>query len=185
MKRSLILCVLSFLVLLAAFGGYLYWYRVVSAASKEAGALADTIAARSRAQTRIAVADSALDQLSGTEADLGAYFVAPANVVPFIEDLQSRGSATGATVSVLSVAASPSAGTGVTDPGAPLPTLTISLSITGGFDAVVRAAGAIEYAPYDLSVGSLALTESGTGTANAWTATMGLTVGSTFATTTP
>jgi hypothetical protein len=168
MTRSLVLCILSCVLAALALAGYLLWYHAVSAKSVEAETLGNQIITRDRAQSRIGAASAEVADLASAEAGVGAYFVAPQNVVPFIEQLQSLGASTGASVSVLSVAANPPAA------GA-LPVIAISLAVTGSFDHVVRAVGAIEYAPYDLALSSLALAE---GTAGAWTADVALTVGS-------
>jgi hypothetical protein len=172
MKRSLIACIVSGILLVLALVFYAAWYQTVATASAAADNLGNEITVRSRTQVLITAARAALAQLSSTETDVEAYFVAPQNVVPFIETLQSLGSSIGSTVNVLSVAASPVPG----GTSAALPTITISLSITGTFDQVVRTIGAIEYAPYDLTISMLSLSAGAKGI---WTADVTLLVGST------
>jgi hypothetical protein len=59
--------------------------------------------------------------------------------VAFLGDLEKQGKAQGAAVEVLSV----------TDQDATKRRISLSLKITGSFDAVVRTLGTIEYGPYD------------------------------------
>jgi hypothetical protein len=55
------------------------------------------------------------------------------------------------------------------------PSLELTLTVTGTFDAVMRTVGAIEYAPYDLSITGLDLGQTDK---NAWHADVTLLVGS-------
>jgi hypothetical protein len=168
MKRSMIGTAVAGTLFLAASGAYLWWYSAVAVASAQAQSLANDITTRSRAELRITAARTTLANLALAESTVAGYFVAQANIVPFIEQLQTLGAASGATVSVLSV----SAGTGAANPP-----ITISLSISGTFDHVARAVGAIEYAPYDLTVSSLTITQ--TKDKKSWQAGMIIVVGST------
>ena len=67
-------------------------------------------------------------------------------MVAFIDTLEGRGRSLGATVNVLSVS---------TGGDSAHPTLELTLSIKGSFDAVMRTVGSIEYAPYAISISSL------------------------------
>jgi hypothetical protein len=173
MKRPMIACAAALVLFLATLVVYLGWYGSVVAESDQAQNIANEITIRSRAELRITAARTALANLAIAESTVAGYFVAQANIVPFIEELQSLGATAGANVSVLSVSAGPSIPTAAGTAVASTP-ITITLSITGSFDHVVRAAGAIEYAPYDLEVSSLALAQKD----GAWQANMTVVVGS-------
>jgi hypothetical protein len=71
--------------------------------------------------------------------------------VQFINDIESRGSKLGATVSVSSVSAGDSSAHA---------SLSLALSVSGSFDAVMRTMGAIEFAPYDIRVENLSLNQA-------------------------
>ncbi len=157
----------------AALAGYWYWYGTVSAESVTVANLAQQVDARTSTAARIASAQTALAQIAGDEAAVRAYFVPEANIVSFIDDLQARGSALGATVAVQSVSASGSAAR---------PSLSLAVTVTGTFDAVMRTVGVFEYAPYDLSITGLAVTEDAK---NAWHADVKLVVGSAAASAPP
>jgi len=156
--------ILALVVLMLSLGGYFFWYHSVSAASRNAATLASAIVQASAANQQAAQARSAASGLLSSETVVNQYFLADADVVPFLENLQSLGTSVGAQVQVLSVSAL-KGGSG----------LTVALHITGTFDSVARTAGAIEYAPYDLTEQSFALANDGK---NAWHADMTITVGS-------
>lgn len=157
---------IALVVLAAALSAYGSAYLLVSRSSATAAELRSQVDARSAAAARIAIARSALTELAEDEATVRGYFVSEERVVQFISDLEARGRATGASVEVLSV----SAGQGATVSQ----NLTLALSITGGFSSVLRALGAIEYAPYHISVASLSLRK---GLESGWRADVRLDVG--------
>ncbi|HUY05545.1 MAG TPA: hypothetical protein VMV62_02420 [Candidatus Paceibacterota bacterium] len=151
----------------AALAGYGVWYAAVSAKSAEVADIQGQIDAATENASRIAAARAALAEVAGDEAKVQAYFVSEAGIVAFINSLESLGLSQKAAVSVLSVSAA----------GTPArPTLQLSLSVKGAFDAVMRTVGAIEYAPYDLSISTLSV---GQDAKNSWHADLSLTVGST------
>ena len=90
-------------------------------------------------------------------------------MVAFINDLEARGRVQGVAVNVLSVSAG-----GETKQ----PTLTLVLTVQGTFDAVMRTVGAIEYAPYALSISGLSLGQDGKDIKDSWRADLKLRVGS-------
>ena len=157
---------LSVVVFLAALIGCGFWYGVLSAKSAAVAGLESQIEAEAQTAERIASARAALTQIAGDEASVQAYFVSDATVVSFIDDLQSKGSALGATVTVLSVAAANENAH---------PALQLSVGIQGPFDAVMRTVGAIEYAPYDVVMGNATVGKLDTGK---WSANLTFTVGS-------
>lgn len=169
MRRTHTICIAACVALVIALVAYVWWYHTVASLSAQASGLTNALAARARAETRISAAQAQLAELSSQESTVDGYFISNADIVPFIEQLQSIAATAGAQTNILSVAA----GTG------PSPTFTIALSITGDFSHVVRAVGAIEYAPYDLIVSGLTFTSS----KRTWQANMTLVVGATTAST--
>jgi len=158
-------------VALAALVGYGFWYAAVAAKSAAVANLQSQIDTKTETMSRIASARAALAEISGDEAAVQSYFVSETGVVAFIDGLEAQGKAQGTVVSVLSV----SAGAADTQPA-----FVLSLTIKGAFDAVMRTLGAIEYAPYDLSISELSLVQNGK---NAWQADLKLLVGSVSAAT--
>lgn len=166
MRKALLQLLLTLCAVAAAAGGYFVLYEAVSAKSAEAAALQTQINAKTEASARVTAAQAALSEIATDETAVQAYFVPESAVVPFIDDLESRGRALHTTVSVTSVAAKQVESR---------PALVLSLTIDGSFDAVMRTVGAIEYAPYDISVSSLTLALSDGGN---WRAGLGVLVGS-------
>lgn len=166
MKSPSIHFILALIICLATAAGYGVWYTIVSNKSNDVANLQNQITTESDTISRIASARVALAEIAGDEKAIQGYFVSETDVVAFINDLEQRGLAEKATVSVLSVSAG----------GPPArPTLLVALTIKGTFDSVMRAVGVIEYAPYAISISSLSVGEDA---ANAWHADVNLTVGS-------
>lgn len=160
---------ISFLVLAAALGAYGFWWTVVSHTSAQASEMHTQVTARAEDARRIRAAQEALATIAGSEASVASHFVSTADVVPFLESLESTGSALGAKVEVVSVGADTREGH---------PALTLSLQITGPFDAVVRTLGAIEYGQYDIVLSNLALdTPNASQASPVWTAAAVFSVG--------
>lgn len=168
MKTSIAGLALGLLLAAGAAGAYAWWYHLVALQSAKAAELSTDIAATREAEDRIVAAKAALAELSIDESVLQDYFVSEGNVVAFLADLQELGRKLGSNVSVLSVSAASGA-----------PALSVALQISGTFDAVTRTAGAIEHAPYAITVQSLSLSEGETvKRATVWSAGMTLSVGS-------
>ncbi len=165
MKASLARLFLALAVFAGALGAYGVWYQTVSAQSAVVADLENQISQKTETSARIASARAALTEVAGDEAAVRSYFVSPTNVVGFIDDLQARGRALGATVSVLSVN---------TDTASAHTALTLSIKAVGSFDAVMRTVGAIEYAPYDISLGTVGV---GLDNRGVWHADVALSVG--------
>lgn len=177
MKYSLFRTAISFVVLVMVVIAYAICYAMVAARSTNAADLETQIATKTQVAERLKSVRAALEELSGDEAEVQGYFVSNANIVSFIDTLQRRGNELGSKVNVLSVSAA----------NTKSPTLTLTLQIQGPFSAVMRTVGAVEYAPYALTVSSLSVTEvqgSEASKVASWTANMTVLVGSTSATST-
>jgi len=166
MKISYARAIVIFAASIAVLIGYAMWYAAVANKSAAVAGLESDIAAKTEAANRIASARAALSGIAGDEDAVQNYFVPETGVVAFINDLEAHGKAQGAAVSVLSVS---------TDNSGTPPTLLLALSVKGAFDAVLRTVGAIEYAPYDLSISGLSIKQDAS---NAWHADLKILVGS-------
>jgi hypothetical protein len=146
------------------------WYARVGDESARAVALGGKIQDAKQSGARVIEAKKELEKASADEAAIRGYFVSTADVVPFLESMQSTGSRFGTQVEVASVSS---------DAAKPHARLALSLRITGTFDGVERTLGAIEYQPYDTVVQTLTLdTPEGQGGAvPQWTAAVTLSVG--------
>jgi Tfp pilus assembly protein PilN len=175
--RSLIPLIVAFVILLVALGLYGFGYYTLASDTQKAATLATQINLKSQQLDRLARAHTALATLANDEATLRQYSVGKEEVVPFLETLQATGRPLGAGVQVLSVA---------NEKSGTHNRISLSLSITGSFDAVMRTLGAIEYGPYDGVVTSLSLEtvpSAGKG-GNTWTAATMYSVGLRSASTT-
>ncbi len=167
----------SFLHLLSASSvctvaviGYGFWYAAVDAKSVAVATLESQVIAKTTTVNRVASSRASLAGIRGDEVTIWNYFVPETGVVAFIDALQVRGEARGATVDVLSVS---SAGTAT-----PEQSLVLSLSVSGTFGAVMGTVGAIEYAPYNLRISELSITKG----KDEWRASLTILVGSVSAT---
>lgn len=165
-KKPLIHAVIAFVALLIAIGGYAYWHYLVSTKSAEAESLGNDIATAIAESEQAAATRAALESLATDEAALRGYFIATDDIVPFLEVLETTGRNLGADVEVAAVSDAPGADGRI----------TLSLRITGSFDAVLRTVGAIEYGPYDSRVENLTI-EATPLDASSWNATGVFSVG--------
>lgn len=166
MKKSLVTLLVVFMVCGIALYSYSLWYGVVVDLSTTVAMAERKIAQLSEDATRTEALRATLKEIEGDEQLVQGYFVSEDRVAAFIDGLEARGRALGAKVTVTSVADADSNGHSG---------LALVLLVKGDFDAVMRTVGAIEYAPYDLSITSLILTHDITG---GWHADVKLTVGS-------
>lgn len=166
MKSLVTQAAIAVLVCIGTIGAYAFWYSAIETKSASVASLQSEIDTKRVNAGRIASARVALAEISGDEMAVHSYFVPETGVVAFIDDIEARGRAQKAAVSVLSVSRD--------DAGA-RPVLTLTISIKGTFDAVMRTIGSIEYAPYDLSLSSLSL---GQDDKNLWHADSKILVGS-------
>ncbi len=156
---SIFLCV-------AASIGYGVWYSVLSAKSEEVANLENDIRAKTETANRIAATRTVLASVANEEEIVRGYFVPETGVVAFIDALEAQGKKQGAVVRVLSVE---------NEEVKKQPSLALSLTVKGTFEAVMRTVGAVEHVPYDLSVSRLTVTQDGK---NMWQANLTLLVGS-------
>lgn len=173
MKSPFIHLILACGLCAAMLTGYGAWYQHVSAKSAEVTLLQGQVDAKTRAANRLAAAQTTLTEITEDEKLIHEYFVSENGVVSFINGLEARGKSLGAAVDVLSVS------TGGT---ALQPALILTVSVSGPFDAVARAVGSIEYAPYDISISRLMF---GQGEGNSWHAELSILVGALSANTIP
>lgn len=142
------------------------WYLFIEKGRTHVADLESRIQQKTEHAAYISAARASLTEIQGEETAMQNYFVSNAEVVPFINLLQSEGRAIGTTVSVGALS------TAVVKNH---PVISLSLNITGSFDAVMRTVGAIEFAPYDITLGTVSLSRSEKGE---WQATAALQVGS-------
>jgi hypothetical protein len=171
MNRTLLIhVVIAAVVLIAVTGAYAFWFNTVQQQSNHARVLAGEVENKQQDQSRIAQAQAQAASLTQDEASISSHFVAPADIVPFLEALQKAGTFYGSTVSVVSVSADPATARGK---------LNLSLSIIGPFAAVSRTLGSLEYSTYDMTLTSLTFDTPGPDTKGnrVWTAAAVFSVG--------
>lgn len=166
MKSSLIHMTIWISICIAALAGQGFWYSVIASKSTTVADLQNQIDTKKETAGRVASARTALAEIAGDESSVQSYFVPETGVVSFIDNLESRARAQTATMKVLSVSVGDLS---------KQPTLVLSITVSGTFDSVMRTIGAIEYAPYDLSISKVSL---GKGEKNEWSANLELIVGS-------
>jgi hypothetical protein len=168
MKSPYLHLIIWLVICVATFVGYALWYNAVADKSTAVAALQNQIDVKTETSARVAAARSALAEISGDESLVQSYFVPETGVVSFIDGLEALAKAQNADMKVLSVS---------TDGTAAQSNLALlfTISIDGTFDSVMRTIGAIEYAPYDISVSKLSLNQAAK---DAWHADMELTIGS-------
>jgi hypothetical protein len=168
---------LALLLLAGTFVAYGAAYHIVDKKTADAAAAEAAIATKTQEAARAQEAQEQLAGLAADETQIGQYFVATRDVVPFLTAIESTGRTFGTKVSVVSVSAAP---------GKPHGHLTLSVSVTGAFDNVLRTVGALEYAPYDITLQNLTLDTAGNtpGAASEWEAAATFMVGTNDATST-
>lgn len=167
MNRTLIYLSIASALVVLALGGYAAWFLVVGKMGSEAVSLEQEIEAKTAEASRIAGAKTALASLSANESRVRSYFVSTENVVPFLGAIGNTGDPVGADVEVVSVTADENA--------LPHGRMTLSLRITGTFDAVMRTLGMLEHGPFDSFLSSVAIDSNGD--AAEWTASAILSIG--------
>lgn len=170
MKSPLSSLISSCVVCIVAVVSYSVWYAVISEKSTRATELQNQIDAKTETVNRIAATRATLAGVGSDETVVQGYFVPETGVVAFIASLEAHGRILGAVVSVLSVEKSGTVAR---------PTLALTLTMNGTFDAVMRTVGTIEYAPYDITISSLEVVQNGK---NNWQANLKIVVGSVPAT---
>lgn len=166
MKSHIIQLIIASVLFATACTLYGLWYGHITDMSAQVVAIQNDIDSKTAAAGRLASARTALSEITQDEAQVESYFVSQNSVVSFIDWMENLGKSLTSTVNVLSVS------TG----GTPTqPILIFSLSIKGTFDAVARTVGALEYAPYNISISKLAF---GAEDKQQWHADLTLLVGS-------
>lgn len=145
--------------------GYVAWYNLIKDTSMQIALTEDQLRAHTQTEKRIAAARASLTQIDGYDAKIRNYFLEESAVSAFIDKLQSDAENKKVKLEVLSVGKEPVSGH---------PMLSLTLSITGTFDAVMRTTGGIEYAPYAMSISAYSIQNQ---SPNVWHATMTLAVG--------
>lgn len=170
MRKPFIQLIAAFIFVAILIAAYSAWFVIVDRENAKAAALATQIELQSQDTARVAAAKAALASLTSDESRVNMHFVPATDVVPFIETLQSTGASLGSRVVVLSVSAVPGKARGQ---------LALSLQITGSFDSVMRTLGALEYSPYDITLGGVTLSTPGAAGkgARTWQAGASFTVG--------
>jgi hypothetical protein len=168
MKSPLFHLLLWLLVFAGVLAGYGYWHSVLTGKSGEVANLENQITTKTQNSARAAAARNALADIKGEEDLVRGYFVPEADIVPFIDNLQTRAHAQTAEMKVLSVSTS---GTDKPDNVS----LRLVVTIDGTFDAVMRTVGSVEFAPYDISISKFAIHKTAK---SAWHADLELVVGS-------
>ena len=153
---SLIHTLSALVVALALIGGYLWVFAGIQKMEEQALALSSEIAVKTSEQERASDTRAALEALVQDESNVRAHFVPTESIVPFLESLETLGSELGADVTVVSVSDPDDTGT-----------ITLSLSISGSFEAVMRVAGRIEYGPVASATKTLTLDAGDDGVWNA------------------
>lgn len=145
MKSTYTTLVVVSILALGVFVASVAWYRHITYLNAELAQIEGELAARGgdAPQSR-----TARERLAQDQALVEEYLVFGDKVPAFINDLEARGEALGATVTTASVGKS---GTGLEEK------LLLSQTIKGSFATVLQTVGAIEYAPYALTITSLAL----------------------------
>lgn len=171
MKRTAVVQLAIALAILAGMlGAYGFWYASVGKSSVEAASLSEEIRTKTQESAKVAAAKVALESLSEDEAAMRAYLVREQDIVPFLGTLEATGASLGSNVEVVSVSA---------EDGAAHSQITLSLKITGPFDAVLRTLGAIEYGAYDSAIESVTFDTAPqeAGASSSWTAAATFTLG--------
>lgn len=170
MKSPLTHLLLAIVVGVATCAAYGFWYVMVSQKSADVAALDQKIVAANEDIKRVAAANTALAEISGDETKVQSYFVSDTGmgspVKDFVNALQALGDAEKSQVNVLLITPGTSSAQ---------PSLVLNLSIQGTFDAVMRTLGAIEYAPYDLTISNVTIQKNDK---NSWQTTLTIVVGS-------
>ncbi len=135
MKSARIHFVIAVIVLVALLGGYAAAYLLIDQKSAEVRAIAEEVATKERAGVKNAAARDEAAALADAEAYVALELLSTADAVAFLERLERTGKTYGAKVSVASV----------DDSAKTSGVISVSLSISGSFDAVMHALSAIEH----------------------------------------
>jgi len=153
MKAPLYQFAAALLVCLLVIGGYVAWYFTVVGTRDAVASLAADVAAKEAESVRASSDRASAGALAEDEAFVSAHLLAPGDIVGFLERFEATGKTVGATVSVASV----------DDTQEAQGSIDLSFSVTGSFDAVLRALGALEHGPYASRTKTVSLSQAGDG----------------------
>jgi len=157
MKTSIITHAgIAFVVLAVLVGGYVYFLSETRHLQDRIQELTVEIAQKTGEYEEEGSMRDLLKETEVQEATLATHFVDPSDIVSFLEHLEGVGSGLGVFVTIVSV----------TDPDA-TGAVTVSLSLEGSFDAVMRTVGLIEHDVRATAVRTLALDVGENGSWNA------------------
>lgn len=149
MTKSLTHLIAACVFLALSLAAFSVWYMTVENARAAVGKATEDIALKTTEAKRIQDARGALTALSHNEERIKGYFVAKEEIGSFLETISATGDSLGSDVEIVSVNEEPA--------GEGRARVSVALSVTGSFDAVMRTIGALEYGPYDVLVKNLSL----------------------------
>ncbi|MFZ1987882.1 MAG: hypothetical protein WAV21_02525 [Minisyncoccia bacterium] len=174
MKNPIIHLLVAGALFVCVLLGYVGAYTLLTNASLKDTDLAKRLVEKTENASAVAEASTLLANVSAEQANVDRYLVSSREIVPFLEQFQRTGKILGSVVTVVSVSENAS----------PRPHLNLALKVEGSFEGVLHTVGAIEYAPYDITVTTLTLSTSAGPDVAPWSAAMALSVGA-KATSTP
>lgn len=144
MTRTLTHVAIAGAALVLSAGALAWWQGEVRSLAAEAAAIRAELAEQGTGATRLAE-----QELARNETQIYSRFVNEADIVTYLEELESTGDVLGAVVDVDSV--EEPQGAEAADH------IVLTLIVRGSFDSVVRTLGAIEHQPYDTRLTTLTL----------------------------
>lgn len=158
MKSSVTHLIFAIVAFIAILAGYIFWYSIITSMSINVTTLQNKIDSKTEMINRMSTTQATIAEIADDEAVVQNRFISEDGIVAFINDLENKGRTLGSSVNVLSVSKGDSH-----DKTA----FTFSISIKGTFDIVMRTVGAIEYAPYAISITALSVGQDNDGNWNA------------------
>lgn len=159
-NTSLIHALLAGVIALGVIGGYVLWYLSVQGLYADIEKTRAQSALKETERARAVIARTAEEEIHAHELFVASHIVDTANIVSFLEEIESAGKAFGATVRVGSVNGGSKGANG---------NISLSLSISGSFDGVMRTLGVIEHGAYATSITDVSLDTTDNG--KTWNAT--------------
>jgi hypothetical protein len=166
MKSTVLHVSIALGICLVSIGAYAYGYAYVADESARAAELSMNIDTKKATVDRASFIKAALLKLGEDEARIKNYFVSE-DIGAFVSGLEEIGKSLGVQVAITSVGEGKDSGR---------PVLLVAMRMQGTFDAILRTMGAIEYAPYAITVNNANVSSVG-GEEAPWSATVTLMVG--------
>ncbi len=169
-RHVLIRFITALTLLIGISGGYLWWNARLQKITDSTIALTQQISDARIKLSRTESEHAEINRLTNDEATIYSHLVADSSVVSFLSTLEKSGTVFGAQVLIASVSL---------ESNTKRPMLGISVKVTGSFNAVMRAVGVIENAPYYVTVNALTVKNkiSSNKKKSYWTATFKLNAG--------